>query len=396
MNETNTSETITKITMGKREIILVGTAHVSRESVDEVERVITEEMPGRVCVEIDETRYRAIADGQNWSNLNIYQVLRERKGFLLLVNLVLSSFQRRIGINLGVKPGEEMLKAIEVARERGIAFSFVDREVHITLRRAWAKSGFWNKNKLLAAMIGSIFTGEKISEDDLEKLKKKGALQDMMEELARFLPSVKEVLIDERDRYLATKIFNTEEDKVVAVVGAGHIDGILSWLKRLEAGEVDPGLSEIEKVPQRSRISKFLPWMIPLVVVGIITAGFLKSGWQFTLSMIWMWILVNGSLSALGALAALAHPITVVVSFVAAPITSMNPTIGVGLVAGLIEAVVRKPRVKDFETLQDDILSFKGFIRNRLTHILLVFFFSTIGSAIGTFIGIPYLSSLIL
>ena len=388
-------EALRRITLPSREVILLGTAHVSRDSVADVERVIEEEQPDHVCIEIDSSRYESISEGQSWDRLNIYQVLKQRKGFLLLANLVLSSFQRRMGLDLGVSPGAEMIRAIELARERDIAFSFCDREIQITLRRAWRKSSFWGKNKMLAALLSSIFTREKLSSEEIERLKSRNALEDMMEELASYLPSVKEVLIDERDRYLATKIHEASGERIVAVVGAGHLAGIVSWLERLEAGEVDTDLSSIDVVPPPSVVSKALPWLIPIAVAGIIVAGFVRSGWREGISMLWLWIVVNGTLSAVGSLLALAHPITIVVSFLAAPITSMNPTIGVGFVAGLLEAFLRKPRVTDFTNLHDDIASVRGFYRNRLTHVLVVFLLSSIGSAIGTFIGIPWLTSLL-
>ncbi|MCK4542908.1 MAG: TraB/GumN family protein [Spirochaetales bacterium] len=397
MQEINMNKTgnMTRVQLGKREILLVGTAHVSRESVDEVEQVILEEKPERICIEIDATRFKTMTEGQDWRSLNIGTVLKQGKGFLLMANLVLTSFQRRMGVNLGTNPGDEMKKAAEIAVREEIPFSFCDREVHVTLRRAWGRSNFWNKNKMLASLLGSIFAKEKLSEEEIEKLKEKSALEDMMEELADYMPKVKEVLIDERDQFLATKIFEAKESKVVAVVGAGHMKGIVSWLHRLHKGEVESDLSEISKIPPPTRMSKILPWLIPAIVVGLIGAGFLMSGWREGLSMFWIWVLVNGTLSALGAIIALAHPLTIILSFIAAPITSLNPTIGVGIVSGIIEATMRKPRVKDFENLHDDIVSIKGFYRNRFTRALLVFFFTTIGSAIGTFIGIPYLTSLL-
>ena len=395
MADTNTSDTVSRVQLNNREIIILGTAHISQESVQEVERVIREEMPGRVCIEIDEGRYRSSTEGQNYSKLDIAKIIKQRRVFLLLANLVLSSFQRRMGMDLGLKPGQEMFKAIETAKDLDIPFSFSDREIQTTLKRAWSKSNFWNKNKLLAALLGTIFSREKLSEEEIEELKNKSAIQDMMDELAKYLPSVKEVLIDERDRYLATKIFNTTEDKVVAVVGAGHAAGIITLLKELEEGRLENDLSSLEELPKKSNLAKVLPWLVPVIIIGIIAAGFFRSGWETTLSMLWMWVLVNGSLSALGAIIALAHPLTIILSFVAAPITSMNPTIGVGIVTGLIEALLRKPRVEDLENIHEDIMSLRGFYRNRFTRILLVFIFSTIGSAVGTFIGIPFLSSLL-
>ncbi|TFG63949.1 MAG: TraB/GumN family protein [Spirochaetales bacterium] len=394
-DSTHISDTISRVRLGDREIILVGTAHISRQSVEEVDAIIRQEMPERVCVEIDQGRYKSMTEGQNWSSLKIGDIIRQRKGFLLLANLILSSFQRRMGLNLGTKPGEEMMKAVQTAQELDIPFSFSDREVQVTLRRAWGKSSFWNKNKLLAALLGSVFTKEKLTEEEMERLKNRNALEGMLEELAHVMPSVKEVLIDERDRFLATNIFNTSEKKVVAVIGAGHAPGIVRWLNDLHEGKVENDLEDISAAPPPKKITKITPWIIPLIVVGVLALGFFRSGWREALSMLWMWVLVNGTLSALGSLIALAHPVTILAAFVAAPITSLNPAIGVGIVTGLVEAYFRKPRVIDFENLQDDISSFRGFYRNRFTRILLVFFLSTIGSAIGTFIGIPFITSLL-
>jgi pheromone shutdown-related protein TraB len=394
-NSTPDHETVTRLNLGDREFILVGTAHVSSRSVEEVREVILGEEPDRVCVEIDETRFNSLVKKQSWQNLNIGQVLKERKGFLLLANLVLSSFQRRMGLEMGVSPGEEMLTAVKICEEQGIAFSLCDRDIQITLRRAWLRSSFWGKNKMLAAMLSSIFTREKLDAEEIERLKAKSTFQNMMDELASFLPSVKEVLIDERDRYLAIRIYNATGNKIVAVIGAGHVEGIIESLKRLDAGTLENDTSSLETIPPRKKISRILPYLVPAIIVGLIVAGFFRSGWRLSLSMMWKWILVNGTLSAIGSLLALAHPITIAAAFVGAPITSLNPTIGVGLLTGIVEATLRKPRVTDFENLPEDLLSFRGFLRNRITHILLVFLFSSIGSSLGTFIGIPYLTALL-
>lgn len=394
-NSTPDHETVTRLNLGDREFILVGTAHVSSRSVEEVREVILGEEPDRVCVEIDETRFNSLVKKQSWQNLNIGQVLKERKGFLLLANLVLSSFQRRMGLEMGVSPGEEMLTAVKICEEQGIAFSLCDRDIQITLRRAWLRSSFWGKNKMLAAMLSSIFTREKLDAEEIERLKAKSTFQNMMDELASFLPSVKEVLIDERDRYLAIRIYNAVGNKIVAVIGAGHVEGIIESLRRLDAGTLENDTSSLETIPPRKKISRILPYLVPAIIIGLIVAGFFRSGWRLSLSMMWKWILVNGTLSAIGSLLALAHPITIAAAFVGAPITSLNPTIGVGLLTGIVEATLRKPRVTDFENLPEDLLSFRGFLRNRITHILLVFLFSSIGSSLGTFIGIPYLTSLL-
>ena len=390
------ARSVTKLEIGDREIILIGTAHVSRESVEEVEKTIEAEKPDRICVEIDQSRYKNLTEGASWENLDVIKILKKKQGFLLLSNLVLSSFQKRLGLDMGIKPGEEMLAAIRKADELGIPVSLCDREIQVTLRRAWAKSGFWAKNKLLAAMLSAAFTREKLDPEEIEKLKEKNMLQNMMEELAGYLPSVKEVLIDERDQYLATKIFTSPGKKVVAVIGAGHMRGVLENIKKLEEGKLkEEDLSELEEIPQKRFLSKLLPWLIPALILSIFVIGFFRHGMSVSLEMLWRWFLINGTLSAVGSIVALAHPVTILVAFAAAPITSMNPTIGVGIVTGIVEALLRPPRVVDFESLNEDIVHLRGFFRNRFTHIFIVFFLSSLGSAIGTFIAFPFLATLI-
>jgi pheromone shutdown-related protein TraB len=387
------SQTIRRIELKNRVIILAGTVHISQESTAEVRALIETEKPGRVCVEIDESRFRSMSQGNGWESLDISKVLREGRGFLLMANLALAGFQRKMGANVGGKPGEEMLAAVAAAEDAGIPYSFCDREIQVTLKRAWAKSGLWNKSKLLASLVDSAFSNEKLSEEEVEKLKDKTELDSMMSELANFLPSVKEVLIDERDRFLASRIFQAEESLVVAVVGAGHLDGIESWLRKLDAGECSPETADIEAPPPASKAGKIVGWSIPAIIVGFIVLGFFKSGTQASLAMLLRWVLLNGSLAALGSALCFAHPLTIVVSFIAAPIATLNPFVGVGLFAGLAEAFFRKPRVSDLENLATDVTSVKGFYTNRVTKILLIFFMSSIGGMIGNFIALPFLAS---
>ena len=395
MTEPNTGESITRLRLDEREIIILGTAHISQESAEEVRSVIAAENPDRVCIEIDESRYRSLKQDASWRNLNISRVLRDGKGFLLLSNLVLASFQKRMGLELGIRPGEEMLAAITAAEERGIPFSFCDREIQITLKRAWASSSLWGKNKMLAAMLSSIFTNEKLSREEIENLKKTSALQGMLEELAGFLPSVKEVLIDERDTYLATTVYQAEGKRLVAVVGAGHVPGMVQKLRELDAGNRSMDLDFLEVIPKKSLMARTLPWLLPLAIIGAVIAGFLLRGSAITFNNLVKWIIVNGTLASLGSVIALANPLTILVAFIAAPITSLIPVIGVGLFTGLTEAALKKPRVLDFENLNQDLASLKGFYWNRVTHVLVVFFLSSIGSSIGTFIGgIPLFTSL--
>ena len=386
---------IERLTFGDRTIILVGTAHVSRESVDEVRRVIEEESPDRVCVELDDGRHTSLTQGNSWQNLNIGKVIREGKGFLLMANLVLASFQRRLGSELGVRPGEEMLAAIRAAQEKGIPFSLCDRNIQITLRRAWSRTGAWGKMKMLAAMLTSVFTTEKLSQQDIEKLKEKDVLQEMMEELAAYLPGAKEVLIDERDVYLATRIFQAEGKKVVAVVGAGHLSGIARHIQWLFENRETGDLSSLDRLPELGWAGKILPWTIPAIIVALFALGVIRAGWNLSLEMFGRWVLIHGGLAAVGSLIAWAHPLTILIAFVGAPIGTFNPFGKIGLFTGAAEAYLRKPRVRDLEGLAEDVGTFKGFYMNRVTHILIVFFMSTLGAAIGNIISIPFLTALL-
>ena len=380
----------------ERKVVLVGTAHVSDDSVKEVFTVIEQEKPDRVCVELDTARYETLTKKSKWQDLDIRQILKKRKGFLLLANLILHSFQKKIGLEQAVEPGAEMLEAIKLAKEKDISFVLCDRNIQVTLQRAWRKSSFWGRLKLLSGLLSAAFVTNKVDSNEIEKLKEKGALQSMMEELSEYLPAVKDVLIDERDRYLATCIYAAGGHSTVALIGAGHLEGIVRWLSKFSAEPPkDLSLKDLEEVPPKTFISRIFPWLVPALVIGLIVYGFVNAGSEMTLDKIFQWILVNGTSAALGAILALAHPLTVVSAFIAAPITSVNPTIGVGIFTGLIQAFLRKPRVSDFENLSQDILSLRGVFRNRVTHVLVVFFLSSMGSAVGTFVGLSFLSGIL-
>ena len=390
------SRTRTTVRLKNKTITLIGTAHISGDSVREIENVIEEISPDRICIELDESRYKTITEGRRWEEMNISKVIREKKGFLLLANLVLSSFQKRMGSEVGVNPGADMKEAVLLAKEKGIPYSLIDREIQITLRRAWRISSFFNKMKLLSALLASAFTREKITDEDIENMKEKTALDGMMEELSEYLPSVKTVLIDERDTFLASKTYTAEGENIIAVVGAGHVPGMLKNLEAFEKGEKPTCIDSINFIPEKRWGEKAVPWILPGLILAVFIGGFFITGTRTqTVEKIVQWILINGTLSAIGSLIALAHPLTIIASFIAAPITSLNPFIGVGMVTGLSEAFLRKPKVIDFNHLNDDIASLRGFYRNRVTRIFLVFLLSGIGSSIGTFIGAASLAPLV-
>ena len=399
------SDTTRILELAGRRIVLIGTAHVSRESVDEAVAAIDSEKPDMVCVELDANRWRSMTSPDAWEKTDIIRIIKDGKAFLLLATLALSAFQKRMGADSGVKPGEEMVAAVHAAEAAGIPYTFCDRDVQTTLRRAWGRSNFWNKAKLMAQLIASAFGTEKPDAAEIEKLKNKSELDQMMNELADYLPSVKETLIDERDRYLAARIWSSAGQRIVAVIGAGHADGVVFWLERMAGSGTDGSgsgsaglpastdVSDLETIPPPGIIARSAGWLVPALIVGLIVAGFFTSGAEASLDLVVRWLLLNGSLAAIGALLCFAHPLTIIVSFLAAPIGTLNPLVAVGLFSGVTEAWLRKPRVSDFQSLSSDVATLRGFYSNKVTHILLVFFLSSMGGAIGNFIALPILAS---
>lgn len=373
-------QNVTKIQLDDKEIILIGTAHVSKKSAEEVKEVIEAEQPDTVCVELDEQRYQSIMEGNQWKEMDIFKVIKEKKATLLLMNLVISSFQKRVAKQFGIKPGQEMIQGIESAKETGAELVLADRNIQVTFARIWGNVGFWGKTQLLMQIVGSIFSKDDISEEELEKLKSKDMLNSMLNEFTEHFPKLKKPLIDERDQYLAQKIKEAPGEKIVAVVGAAHVPGITNEIQK------DHNLAQLTKVPPKSKVPKIIGWTIPLLIVSVILYTFLANpaaGIQQTIS----WVLWNGSFSALGAAIAFAHPLAILTAFVAAPITSLNPLLAAGWFAGLVQAIIRRPNVADFEGLSEDVYSLKGFWNNKVTRILLVIVMANLGSSLGTFIG---------
>ena len=374
-----------------REIILVGTAHISKESMEEVDKTVRDTLPDCVAVELDEQRYESIKSPEAWKNLDIVKVLKEKRGFIMLANLVLGSFQRRMGADVGVKPGDEMRAALTVSEELGIPVEMVDRPIQTTLRRAWAKNSLWGKLKLLSALFAAAFEKEEISAEQIESLKSSNEMDSMMDELAGYLPTVKEVLIDERDRYLASHIWNCKGKKVLAVLGAGHLPGVEKFLNGIASGEKNCDTADIEEVPAAGAGAKIAGWIFPVLLIALIAVGFFTGGVKTSFDMLISWVLWNGSLAALGTLLALGHPLAIITGFVGAPLGTLNPFLAVGLFTGLVQAWVRKPKVEDMEHLADDASSLKGLYKNRIGRVLLVFFLSSLGGSIGNFIAVPAL-----
>lgn len=364
-----------------REIHLIGTAHVSQQSVLEVQRVIREVQPDTVCVELDKTRHEAMIDPDRFRKLDIFQVIKEKKILFLLASLVLTSFQRRLGEKLGVKPGAELLAGVKGAEEVGALLVLADRDIQATLKRSWHSLSFWNKVQLLGVMGGSFFSSNEITEEQIEELKDRDTINEMMSEFAKHMPQLQAPLIDERDRFLMSMIQEAPGKKIVAVVGAGHVEGMVKYL----GSEVDRDALSV--IPTPSIVSRSIKWIIPAIILGAFYFGYRDHQGQGLRDMIYAWVIPNAIGAAVLAAVAGAKPLTVVTAGVASPITSLNPTIGAGMVAALVEAHLRRPTVEDCEGINDAILSVRAMYQNRFTRVLLVALGTTIGSALGAYVG---------
>jgi pheromone shutdown-related protein TraB len=366
---------------GPKRIFLVGTAHVSLRSVEDVRAAIDGIRPATVCVELDQARYESLTNPEAWRKLDIVSVLRQGKAHLLLGSLIMTAFQRRIAQRLGVRPGAEMVEAIERARALGAHLVLADRPIEITLKRTAARLGGWTKLKVFSQLLASLFVPDEIDAEHIEQLKEEEQLADALQALAREFPDAKETLIDERDRYLAAKIREAPGETVVAVVGAGHVEGIKREIHR--AAPID----DLEVVPPPALLPRLLKWAIPLSIVALLAYGLWSGGAEKWQSSLLLWALVTGSLSALGAIAALGHPLSILSAFVAAPLTTLHPLLAAGWFAGLVQAWVKSPTVEDLETLPDTITSLRGFWMHPVTRILLVVALTNLGATAGVFLA---------
>jgi len=375
-------------------IILVGTAHISKDSVEEVKQVIEEHKPDIVAVELCKRRYDSITKKDQWENTPISKLLNSSNAYLLLAQTFLGSIQRKLGKEYGVDPGSEMIAAIDEAKKQGVDVALVDRDITVTLRRAWKRMGFREKFRLawefLKALIG--YDEEELEEVDLEKLMDQDVISAMMEEFGEIAPSITEVLINERDKYIAKKILEeSKKGKVVGVVGAGHLNGIQKYLQK---EKINVDLKELEYIPKKKvSIFKVIGYLIPVVFIILIAYMYFHFGWEETLEALKWWILINGSLSAIGTLLARGHILSIIAAFFAAPITSLSPAIAAGWVAGYVEYKVRKPVVKDFKDL-GKLETLRDFWKNKVIRLLFVVAFANLGSMIGTFVALWYIAQL--
>ncbi len=380
---------------------LIGTAHVSRASADAVREMAGSGRYDAIAVELCPTRFKALKGEADWKNLDLFKIIRQRKAGLVMANLALSAYQRRIAEQFGIEPGAEMRAAAEVAEKKGLPLQLVDRDLGTTLRRSYGSVPWYKRLYLFSGLLLGMLSSDEIDEEAIEKLKQGDILESTFTEFAEFSPELYEALIAERDRYMAASLRSenpapngaeapgepTSEvpKEVLVVIGAGHLDGLA---KHLADGQEEPQQlrDALSQSPPRARWPRLIPWLIVALVLTGFYIGFSRSpelGWH----LVYIWVAVNGGLAALGALVARGHPLTVLSAVVAAPLTSLNPTIAAGMVTGLVESWLRKPRVSDLEKLRFDVTTLKGWFANPATRILLVFFFSNVGSAIGTWVA---------
>lgn len=377
----------TKVELEGKTIYIVGTAHVSAQSVQDVRAAVAAVRPDTIAIELCEPRYQGLVKKNAWRNTNIFQVVKQGKAMFLLAQLVMQSFYRRLGKQLEVEPGAEMLAGAACAEETGAKLELIDRRIDITLKRVWRHLGFWHRMKLAGVLVEAMFSSEEIEGKDIEALKKQDQLEALMGEMGKAFPEIKKRLIDERDVYLAQKLRLSPGERIVAVVGAGHVPGMLQAIQQTLP------LAELDSLPAPSQWSKIWPWLIPAGVLALIAWGFFQGGAERGIDSLVIWAGVTGSMAALGAVAALPHPLTVLSAFLAAPLTTLHPALAAGWVAGLVEAWLRPPAVGDFEALPEAMESLRKFMRNPVVRILLVVVTTNIGASLGTFVAIPWIAS---
>ncbi len=366
-----------------KSIYLVGTAHISQESVDLVQQVIETEKPDTVCLELDANRFQSMSNKEQWKKLDLKQIIKQKQLSTLFISMLMASYQKKLGGQIGVEPGAELMAAARSAENNQIPISLCDRNVRVTLRRAWKSTSFFRKGYLLSSLIASAFDNSEIDEEQLAELRKKDVLEELLEEMGDNMPELKKVLIDERDIYLSEKIKSSHGEKIVAVVGAGHVEGIK---KQLDQDNRDK-IAEISSIPPVSKGWKIAGWLIPLLIIGSLAGIGYQKGLDAAGQNLLFWILANGIPSALGAFLAFAHPITTASAFIAAPITSLTPVIGAGYVTAFVQVMTKPPMVHEFESVSEDVARFRGWWQNKLLRVFLVFFLTGLGSAIGTWIG---------
>ncbi len=388
---------IERIQAEGRDIILIGIAHVSSESIELVKETIDAENPDVVGVELCEHRQETLTNKKKWDDAEFTKIIREGRGYLFLINLLLADFQRKIGDALGVQPGSEMVDVLKISRERNINVALLDRDIQVTLKRAWGIMPFFEKIKLffflLYDFVYGVFEGHKINKDLIKQLKDKDIVSELMNELSWEAPSAKKVLVDERDIYIAQKILSAKGKKVVAVVGAGHVSGIKRYIEKYITEKKPYDIKQLEEMPKkRISVISIVKYAIPLIFIIILLYGFKSGSLNTVMNMFAIWVISNAVFGVAGAALARAHSYTIIASAIASPVTSINPITPPGLIAAIVEAHIRKPKVKDFKEVTQ-LKTIRDLWKNNLTRVMLVFLFTSWGSSIGALVALYYMAS---
>jgi pheromone shutdown-related protein TraB len=380
--------TTLNLRIGHTDITVLGTAHISRKSAAQVQLQINSRVYDAVAIELCDTRFEAITHPKAMTNMGLNKVVSEKRVSAVIAQLLISGFQRRLARENNIEAGLDMTTAIQTAGHHGLPVIPIDRGVGITLRRILSRLSLWKKLGMAVNFLYNTIFPEPISETEINQLVAKDSVESTMSQFAKQSDDLYDTLIRERDQYMATMLKKAASSgryrHILAVVGAGHIEGIEKYL--VDGPADDHGLEQLNTVPAPKHIFRMLSWLIVVLILAGFVGGFMKSPAIGT-EMLLYWIFLNGSLAAAGTLIAAAHPFTILTTFLSAPLTSLNPAIGAGMVAAGVELHLREPQVGDFETIRDDTLSLRGWWRNRVTRILLLFMLSSTGSAIGTYLA---------
>jgi pheromone shutdown-related protein TraB len=378
---------------------LLGTAHVSRASLDAVRAAIDSGEFDTVAVELDPQRFQSLTDPDALARLDLVQVIRSGRTALFAANLGLAAYQRRLAEQLGIEPGAELKAAALEARERGLDMRLVDRDVGITFKRASQRLGWWGRAKLAGGLVTALFADEEVAGEEIEKLKQGDLLEASFSEFAGDNPALYEAVIAERDRYMAANLraialeaqpprqdaAGVARREVLAVVGAGHLKGLA---RHLGEDDVAPDIvrADLESVAEKSSI----PWFtigLAVFLFGGFAWGFWHGGLSVGADLLLYWVLLTGTLGAIGCAVAGGHPLSILAAFVSSPVTPLHPALASGMVSALVEARMRKPTYADFMALREDVNTLRGWWRNRVARVLLNFFLTSMGTAIGVWIG---------
>lgn len=376
-----------------RRITLLGTAHISHASADKVRELIATGAYDAVAIELCPSRHNAIINPDALAKMDLFEVIRRRKVLMVAANLALGAFQQRMADQLGITPGAEMRMAIDCARAAHLPVLLIDREIAVTLKRCYRHVPWWQRVQLLSGLIASVVVHRKVTAEEIERLKEGDMLESAFTQFAEQAQGLYRGLIDERDRYMSARLINEADGgyrNLLAVVGAGHMKGIRRYLEEYrQPPPAEPLASIIEKLdtmPAPSRWPALISWLIVALILGGFAVGFAHSpalGWR----MVADWVMITGGLAALGTGLAGGHLLTVASALLAAPLTTLNPLIGVGMITAAVEAWLRRPSIGDFSRLRQDVSRLQGWWHNRVARTLLVFVFSSLGAAAGTYVA---------